>query len=64
MTTTDRQESMKTKQARVQYLVQIHGTEQYVRVSKATVKQLKDAGYNVNLDRRFEGVIYIEPTEK
>ena len=55
---------MKTKQPRVQYLIQIQGTEQYAKVSKSVVKQLKDAGYSVNLDRRFEGVIYIEPREK
>jgi hypothetical protein len=42
-----------TKPKRVQYLVQIHGTEQYAKVSKATIRQLKAAGYEVRLDTRY-----------
>jgi hypothetical protein len=50
---------MKTRN-RIQYLVNVMGTESYVPTPKSTIKQLEKEGHKVTLDRRFDGVIYIE----
>ena len=52
-------ETMKTRK-RIQYLVNVMGTESYVPTPKSTIKQLEKEGHKVTLDSRFDGVIYIE----